>query len=190
MDGWSTGASKRSVIVSTKASMAGVSTRVIGAPPNPHWSYGADTSLKCSGEFDRSVRCRARDLKVEMQRFVTLVHQLPRSNLVVPKRAFGECRMGMAKQQPPGSKVSRSPDDSPPWRGCRCRYSIRRWRSCFICSAAEVDPAGLGGARHPMTIPGDPTIDRTRKPADRWSQYQVPGKRPDPPGSNQRFPDA
>ena len=41
-----------------------------------------------------------------------------------------------------------------------------------------------------MTIPGDPTIDRTRKPADRWSQYQVPGKRPDPPGSNQRLADA
>ena len=73
---------------------------MIGAPPNPHWSYGADTPLKCSGEFDRSVRCRARDLKGEMQRFVTLVHQLPRSNLVVPKRAFGECRMGIAKQQP------------------------------------------------------------------------------------------
>ena len=73
---------------------------MIGAPANPHWSYGADTPLKCSGEFDRSVRCRARDLEVEMQRFVTLVHQPPRSNLVVPKRAFGESRLGMAKQQP------------------------------------------------------------------------------------------
>ena len=55
---------------------------------------------KCSGEFDRRVRCRARDLEVEMQRLVTLVHQPPRSKLVVPKRALGECRLGMAKQQP------------------------------------------------------------------------------------------
>ena len=36
---------------------------------------GAEASLERSGEFDRCVRCWARDLEVEMQRFVTLVHQ-------------------------------------------------------------------------------------------------------------------
>ena len=75
-------------------------------------------------------------------------------------------------------------------RVCRCRYSIRRRRSCSICGVTEVDPAGLGGARHPMTIPGDPAIDRSRKPADRWSHDQMTGKCPDPPGCDERFSDA
>ena len=41
-----------------------------------------------------------------------------------------------------------------------------------------------------MTIPGDPAIDRARKPADRWSHDQVTGKRPHPPGCDERLSDA
>ena len=74
--------------------------------------------------------------------------------------ALDERRLGLAKQQPAWLEGVEISGRQLAVAGCRCRYSIRRRRSCSICSVAEVDSAGLGGARHPVTIPGDPAIDR------------------------------
>ena len=52
---------------------------------------GAETSLECSGELDCCVRCWARDFEIEMQRFVTLVHQPSERDDITGIDGVGRC---------------------------------------------------------------------------------------------------